>query len=330
MNVMTVPLPPRRLTQKGEERRVGMELEFAGVEPELITSLIKRHYGGEINRRNEYEYAVKDTRLGDFAVELDAAMLKEFGRQENVTGADQTELEKWSRDVVAAAAELLVPWEIVTDSIAISSLKEMHVLGEDLRKSGARGTRYAVRYAFGLHINPELPDLSEQTILSYLRAYLCLYDWLKDRAHIDPIRRLTPYIDHFDDEYIAQVVDWEYRPDMNTLIDDYLENNPTRNRSVDLLPLFAHIDEGHVRRKIDDPRIKSRPTFHYRLPNCDIDRADWSVLSPWKDWLQVEYLAADRDRLRQACKALYGDYQRLTRAIDGRWRKMSEQWLTDL
>jgi hypothetical protein len=328
--MMNIPMPPRRYTQDEDERRVGMELEFAGVEPDTITSLIKRHYGGEINRRNEYEYEVKDTRLGNFVVELDAALLKEFGRQAEESSEDQSDLEKWSKDVLSATAELLVPWEIVTDPIGMSSLHELHVLSEDLRESGARGTRDAVRYAFGLHINPELPDLSAQTILAYLRAYLCLYDWLKDREQVDLIRKLTPYIDHFEDEYIVQVVNLEYQPDLNTLIEDYLEKNPTRNRSMDLLPLFAHLDEKRVKSTIDDPRIKPRPTFHYRLPNCDIDRSDWSVLTPWKDWLQVEFLAADNDRLREACEGLSKDYQRLTRAIDDQWRKESEKWLTDL
>jgi hypothetical protein len=33
------------------------------------------------------------------------------------------------------------------------------------------------------------------------------------------------------------------RPDLDTLIDDYLEYNPTRNRALDFLPLFLHLDE---------------------------------------------------------------------------------------
>jgi hypothetical protein len=43
------------------------------------------------------------------------------------------------------------------------------------------------------------------------------------------------------------------------------------------LPLLAEIDSDRVRRFVNDPRIKARPAFHYRLANCHIERADWSV-----------------------------------------------------
>ncbi|OBX33760.1 putative amidoligase enzyme [Halomonas elongata] len=41
------------------------------------------------------------------------------------------------------------------------------------------------------------------------------------------------------------MLDPDYQPDLRTLIDDYLEYNPTRNRELDLLPLFAYLDPEH-------------------------------------------------------------------------------------
>ena len=38
------------------------------------------------------------------------------------------------------------------------------------------------------------------------------------------------------------MLDAGYGPDLGALIDDYLAANPTRNRALDLLPLFAELD----------------------------------------------------------------------------------------
>jgi hypothetical protein len=44
------------------------------------------------------------------------------------------------------------------------------------------------------------------------------------------------------------------------------------------LPLFAFLDEDRVRAKLDDPLIKSRPTYHYRLPNTDFHKPNWGIV----------------------------------------------------
>ena len=58
-----------------------------------------------------------------------------------------------------------------------------------------------------------------------------------------------------------------------------------------MLPLFAWIDEDRVRTTIDDPRIKPRPTFHYRLPNAQVSDSLWSLAEDWNRWVVVETLA---------------------------------------
>ena len=93
-----------------------------------------------------------------------------------------------------------------------------------------------------------------------------------------------------------------------------------------MLPLFAHVDDTRVRAAIDDPLIKARPTLHYRLPNCEIDREHWGIHLAWRDWLEVEKLAADRARLDRWC-AHYADRIDADRADPTDWANETEAWL---
>ena len=81
---------------------------------------------------------------------------------------------------------------------------------------------------------------------------------------------------------------------MKQLIKDYHEHNPTRNRSFDMTPSFAFIDEGLTRSLYGrEEKINKRPTFHYRLPNCELSNPDWSIDKEWGIWQKVEKLALD-------------------------------------
>lgn len=296
-------LPERLKTEDGKDRRVGVEIEFAGVRSAEIAARIEQLFGGKIREKTRFEVDVVDTRFGEFKVELDSSYLKQLAAQEAEKQQSPSELGAITADLLARASELLVPWEIVSPPIAFADLHSLHDLVDGLRRDGALGTRHALQFAFGVHLNPELPDLGSATIVDYLRAYFCLYDWIAAREQIDMTRKLTPYIDHFGKAYIRKVIDWNYRPSRQQLIDDYLEYNPTRNRSLDMLPLFAHLDEERVRAVVDDDRINARPTFHYRLPNCDIDNPHWNLDTPWRLWLEVEKLSNNESRLREFCAA---------------------------
>jgi hypothetical protein len=223
-----------------------------------------------------------------------------------------------------------VPLEVVTPPIPMDELARVEELVDGLRSAGARGTGFAWRFAFGMHLNPEMPALDAKTILRYLQAFLCLYDWLLAENRIDITRRLTPYIDAFPKQYVRQIIDGDYDPGLDGLIDDYLAANATRNRALDMLPLFADLDEDRVRSVIDDPRIKSRPTLHYRMPNCEIDEPDWGIGKAWRDWLQVEQLVVDVDRLEALCRryaeVLDAPLSNLLRP----WREEVVDWLTKL
>lgn len=329
----SLQLPKRQKTTNGEERRVGIEIELAGLDGEQLAKLIQKEFGGQMDFKTRFEVIISGTEFGEFVVELDSGYLKQRER-EFADGSENRsdwlkELESLSSDVIALAAEQFVPWEVVTPPIPFNRLTDIERLFSQIRKAGGKGTRHSLRYAFGLHLNPELPALDAQTIAAYMKAYFCLYDWICERESVDLARRVTPYIRHFDRDYIERVVDSDYWVSQGVLIDDYLAANPTRNRSLDMLPLFAHLDEPKVRSVVEDKRVKSRPTLHYRLPNCDIDNNDWNLFHPWNTWMAVEQLADDREGLDELCRLFKNDLGRLAGRIDDQWLRVSEKWLSD-
>lgn len=320
-------LPDRTTTFDGSQRRIGIEIELAGISPDVMSQLIQELFGGRIIEKTRFEFEIIDTDLGDFILELDSAYLKTLAEEEAKKKGEPSQLASITADFLAKASELLVPWEIVTAPINFEDTAKLNPLVAKLREKGALGTRHALHYAFGVHLNPELPKLDSRTIVNYLRAYFCLYDWIAAQEKIDLARQLSPYINHFQKDYIRKVVDWAYQPSQSQLIDDYLQHNPTRNRSMDMLPLFAHLDERRVKEQIDDPRIKARPTFHYRLPNCDIDNPQWNLDHPWRRWLEIEKLSNDDSRLKQFCEEYIDEIERLIHPIENRWLKRTLQLL---
>lgn len=324
------PLPQRQKTAKGTLRRLGIEIEFSGLGMEGIASILEQAFGGSLDQQSKYEYFLRDAKLGsfsgDFGIELDSAYMKKLGREQDPE-AEVDDLENLADSVISLIAEQVVPFEVVGPPVPMTEVWRINSVIQGLREGGARGTRQAPLYAFGLHLNPELPDLECPTILAYLRAFLCLFDWLVQRSEVDLSRRITPYIDPFPKAYMQLLLQADYAPDMEQLIDDYLEHNPTRNRALDMLPLFRHIDEERVLAAVDDDRIKARPTFHYRLPNCQIDEPHWSLIQAWRDWLQVEALAADPERLDALMQAWREHTGGLTGGLFGDWPKRCAPFL---
>lgn len=332
-------LPEQTLNHKNEKRQVGVEIEFAGIGGEKIANIVAEHLGGDIEFSTCFEAKIINTRLGDFIIELDASYLKEIARSEpeNKHSFEQLvkaveELHPFDivpKELMTKVAEFFVPWEVVAPPITIEQLSELQAVVDSLRDAGALGTRHAARFAFGLHLNPELPSLDIGTIVNYMQAFLCLYDWIEEREQVDFSRKVTPYINHFDTKYIQKVIAKDYAPNQSEFIDDYLDANPTRNRSMDLLPLLSHLDQERVKQVITDARVKSRPTFHYRLPNCDIDNPDWNISTPWRHWLMVERLANDAERLERLCRLFEEDLQRLSRPFHAKWPDRITQELND-
>jgi hypothetical protein len=302
--------PPVLHNQEGKERTIGLELELSGLRLDDITRAIRDVCKGEVEKISKYEAMVKETRFGDFRVELDAELFREL----KVTnyfkkiGLDALEpgLGDSIEDFMATAAELVVPFEIVFPPVPLTSLPELEKLREKILETGAKGTGASFFYAFGLHLNPELPSTGPETVLAYLKSFLILYDSLKEELDIDLSREITPFIDPFPEKYIIKILAPGYHPGTPDLIDDYIEYNPTRNRPLDMLPMLAWMDEGRVRKALPDQKISRRPTLHYRLPNSRIDEPGWSFTTEWNKWMPVENLVSDSVKLdSMARKYLY-------------------------
>jgi hypothetical protein len=180
-----------------------------------------------------------------------------------------------------------------------------------------------------MQLNPEIPATDVDTIRQYLQAYLCIEDWLRERASVDLTRRLTFFAEPFPKGYVRSAVAPSYSPNRAQLIDDYLDANPTRNRALDMLPLFAHLDDAKVRERVQDERVKSRPALHYRLPNSELDRPGWNLNAPWQDWLVVERLAADPARLERLCAAYSGHLSKTFGRLTEDWKQECQRWLRE-
>ncbi len=321
------PLPPVAETAEGKPRRIGVELEMTGLDVAELGRIVARHLGGVAEVVSPYELRIGGDDAGDWRVELDYEYLKRKGREEAPEPELLAVIDDAAESVLRAGAEALVPVEVVSPPLPMKRLADVQSLIAELRHAGARGTGAGLSYAFGMQLNPELPALDADTIRAYLQAFFCLYDWLEQRSAPDLTRRITRFSAPFPAGYIRRVVDPDYRPDLGALIDDYLADNPTRNRALDMLPLFLHLDEERVRAVVEDERVKPRPTLHYRLPNCEIDEPWWGVHLAWRDWLTVERLACDRDRLARLCTA-YSEWldQPVSRLL-GDWTKELDPWL---
>ncbi|WP_165954216.1 amidoligase family protein [Seongchinamella unica] len=317
------------VTATGESRRVGFELEFSGLTLDEISAAVAESMQGQVEPLSRMESIVKVEELGDFKVELDwqlGKVMARYRQQHAGSPDDEDPLMDWIRDV----ASEVVPAEVVCPPVAVDKLDCLDVMTETLREAGAVGTHGAPHYAFGVHINPELPDLEPTTIAAYLKAFCVAQNWLVKTHEVDLTRRITPYIDLFPAAYVATVLNYDESISLTQLMDDYLRHNPSRNRALDLLPLLRHLDEDRLVAVIDDDRIKSRPTFHYRLPNCSIEEQGWSLSDSWNLWCVIESLAHSPDILQSMEQQWLDRHHKLIKLDEPSWHKQLDKIRKDL
>lgn len=311
-------VPPWTVTAEGAPRRVGVELEMNGLALDAAAAVVAGTFGLATRPEGRYERRLTGDPAGDWLVELDFALLKRMGREAREPDTLGGELGRSAEQALALVSEIWVPVEVVSPPLPMARLAEVEALIARLRAAGAKGTADRVLNAFGLQLNPEVAATDAAHLTAVLRAFLCLHDWIVARRPLNLSRRMTTFIDPFPRGYVRLVADPGYAPDRDGLIADYLHWNPTRNRALDCLPLFAHLDPDRVAAAVQDDRIKPRPAFHYRLPDCEIDDPAWGLAGPWGDWVAVERLAADPARLA-GCGAAYAAF--LDRPV--------ERWLGD-
>ncbi|MBT8361595.1 MAG: amidoligase family protein [Desulfobacterales bacterium] len=290
---------------EGNERNVGFELEFSGLDVNETCRLIAKVFAGTISVESEFEALVKTSEMDVFTVELDWQFGKNLAKKhgEHSESKESQGLQDSFIQGLTSLAGKIVPVEIVCPPLPLSKLELLDPLIDQLRRAGAKGTGDSPVFAFGVHVNPEIPDASANSLCRYLQAYCIAQDWLIKIHDIDLTRRLTPYVDLYPDKYLHTVLNYDDSIDLDTLIGDYLSHNRTRNRALDMLPLFRYLDEKRIDQSMDDELTNARPTFHYRLPNCEINKEGWYLNESWNIWCVIEYLAGHETLLGKFIEA---------------------------
>src|SRR5688572_3992751 len=217
-------LPPVMRTTDGRVRRAGFEFEYAGPDIKTSARIVGDVFGGDHIVRSTFEHIVRGE-LGDFSVEIDTALLKDkkYEKPLRAIGIDPERTNThWLETALLDTFSTLVPIEIGTPPIPINQLDRLDDLRQRLHEARARGTRASILYAFGFHINPELPSDDPGVIRDFIRAFLLLFPWMKQRAEVDFTRRVSPYINTFPDDYARLILQENYPAARQRLIDDYL------------------------------------------------------------------------------------------------------------
>lgn len=316
-------LPPRVNKDDGSPRMVGFELEFSGITLDETAKAVQSAVGGELQSVSPAERIIQTDSCGEFIVELDWAYLKE-----KASDMDRGEEGSDWLELLSQAAALLVPVEVVCPPIPLTKLSALNPMISALRDAGAIGTEESLIAAYGVHINPELPRLDAETLFAYLRAFAILQWWLVDTHDVDATRKVSPYVDLYPEAYLREVLS-KAESTMDEIFSDYFQHNATRNRAMDLLPMLSEIDSKRVRDAVDDQRIKARPTFHYRLPNCHIEHPDWSLSSSWNTWCVVERLANRKSELNALANDFLAAHRPILGVNRGDWVNFVNQWLTN-
>jgi hypothetical protein len=313
----------------GEPRRVGVEIEMAGVDAGQIGRAVCAQVGGRFESESAFLGRVNSPEFGEFRIELDYDLLTSRGylRYLEKLGIeiDPGNVRDTVEDVMSRVAGIVVPHELVCPPLPFAQLPRLDRVRQALHEAGARGTGASPLYAFGLQFNVEIHDRDVTALLAMLRAFFLSYETLLELSDVDLSRRLSPYVQPYPEDYIVHVLGRDYAPDMTAFIDDFLRFTPTRNRPLDLLPLLAWIDEARVMAApVEHKLIKPRPAWHYRLPNCLIDDPDWSLAKPWNDWIMVEELAADSQLLRRRASERLATSSGLSQWFARSWRRLRQ------
>ncbi len=280
-----------------------MEIEFANISARRAASLVRACFGGKSTQISEHRYTVEAPGIGSFRIELDAQLAHPTS---NTTGqiteiAETSLLGKVSeiteiidvkaREILGNAIADFVPTEIVCPPIAWNEIGKLDKLIDNLASNGAEDTYDSPIYGFGLHLNPEVASFSPEYLLAHVQAFVVLAPWLRSHSKQDLARNLLPHANPFPIGFLDLISDPNYSPDLDTLIRDYWQHNPTRNRELDMLPLLKHCHPKLLNGLIDVALVSARPTFHYRLPDCGFRQPGWSIVTEWNQWACVEHLA---------------------------------------
>jgi len=286
---------------RGRPRRAGFEFELGNLPVIEAARALHEAMGGELSINNPFQAVLSGTRLGELKIERDARVLSSvrYRKWLNQLGLEfePGSIEHEIETNIDTASSLLVPCEVVTEPLAFDCLGHLDELTATLEDLGAHGTQDSLIYAFGMHINTSLPAGDAVTLRRFLQSFLLLSNWIIEMSDTDLTRRFfTRFIDPFPQDYVERVLAVDYDPDLDRFTEDYLRDNPTRNRALDLLPILMELKPDRVLGALKGEEralVRGRPAFHYRLPDCRVNVPGWSAANAWNHWVYIEKLAGD-------------------------------------
>jgi len=329
-------IPAFKSNFKNDPRKVGYEIEYSGIEIPEVVEIIRDLFDGKVEEKNRYYYNIF-SEIGKFTVKIDSSflyqekyreILDKIGIKEEVKEEEEHRFYKKIEKLLEDIASGFIPNEIVTPPVNIDKLDTFDPLVEKMKKKKAEGTGQSIIYAFATHINPETPSLETGMILRYLRAFLLLYEWLYKELKIDFTRKLTTFISPFEKEYAYKVINPDYKPGIDQFIADYIEFNPKRDRPLDLYPLLSYI-KPETKEKEKSGIVKTRPTFHYRLPNSEIDIEEWCLSYEWNYWWYVEELASDNEAIQNLSRQYLELRKESLVDFRSKWIEIIHNWTKD-
>lgn len=288
---------PTPLNAGGEPRKTGVEIELGGLIEARVAEICTRELGGQAVQGDGPFWTIEGSSIGKIEVYLDIFLRK----------AEQSAL----RDFALEIGREVIPVEIVTEPLEMKGLHALHGLCRALREHGALGSEGGLFFGFGVHLNIEIASENDADIVRPLLAYALIEDWLRTANPIDESRRVLPFSDPYPTDFVRALIALGPDAGLVDVIDLYLQRTPTRNRGLDMLPLFAHLRPQQVAGIMS--KVKSaRPAFHFRLPDSRIDNPDWSIAQEWQRWITVERVAADTALLGSLSDAWLDDHGALT------------------
>jgi hypothetical protein len=287
------PPLPQPDDARGRPRKIGVEIELGGLEEPEVARLCTRELGGTAEQIDSHIWAVRGSAIGDLEVYLDTFL-------RSVT---QSKL----RDLALDLGREVVPVEIVSEPLEIEGLRRLDGLRDRLRQAGALGSRAGWVFGFGVHFNVQIASDREADIVKPLLAYALIEDWMREADPIDDSRRLLPFTDPYPTEFVRDLIALQPDAPVSEVMEAYLRHNPTRNRGLDMLPIFADLAPDRITAAVSG-KLSARPAFHFRLPDCLIDDPRWSLVDEWQRWLTVERVAQDAGLLARLCRAWEEDH----------------------
>src|SRR4051812_2502088 len=139
-------LPPVRHNARGEVRKAGFELEYAGLSLEAAAIIVRHVFGGRHMVDSPSVQRVTSTRFGTFKLEIDSSLLKDrkYEQPLRAVGLDPEKrggASRGKRRVAKFFAVGGVPFEIVPPPIPVTDLAPLDELRRLLRQNDAAGTR---------------------------------------------------------------------------------------------------------------------------------------------------------------------------------------------